>query len=107
MARFHSKLCSALAGSLILAGCCSTLPVVPHAIPCNASADLLNSKCPLPTGISTDATFQTLVDAMQNDRQALRECGISLDALRSSINLCNKATEEFNKKIDDINKKNK
>jgi hypothetical protein len=103
MAGFPWRLAWTLAGGVLLSGCCPTLPVVPHAIRCDASAELLRAKCPSPTRIPEDATFGTLVDAMRSDRQALRECGRALDALRDSIDRCNRATDEFNKRIDRIN----
>ena len=96
------KLTPILVGSLFIAGC-RTLPVVPHAISCDVSAELLASKCLPPRQIADDATFATLVDTMQADRQALRECGVTADALIETIKHCNQAIEEFNKKIDAIN----
>jgi len=107
MNRLRLKLGAMLASSVMLAGCCPTLSVAPHAIRCNADAELLAHKCPLPNQIPDDATFQAVVDAMRSDRQALRDCGISLDALRDSINRCNQTVDDFNKKIDEINAKNK
>ena len=88
--------------SLFIAGC-QTLPVVPHAIDCDVNAELLASKCPPPGQIANDTTFATLVDTMQADRQALRECGVTVDTLRDALKRCNAATDEFNKKIDALN----
>lgn len=88
--------------SLLFAGC-KTVPVVPHAIGCNASAELLASKCSPPIQIANDATFSALVDTMQADRQSLRECAVTVDALVATIKQCEQATSEFNKKIDGMN----
>lgn len=103
----QSKLGAILAASFLLAGCGPTLTVAPHAMRCDAKAELLAHRCLLPQQIPDDATFETVVDATRNDRQALRECGISLDTLRDSINRCNQTVDEFNRKIDEVNAKNK
>ncbi len=91
--------------SLYIAGC-KTLPLVPHAINCDVNAELLASKCATPKPISNDITYATMVDTMQADRKALRDCSITADALRDAIKLCNQATAEYNLKIDAINKNN-
>lgn len=93
--------------AVVLAACTRTLPVVPHAIRCDASAELLKSRCASPTPLSPDTTFATLVDAAQKDRQALQECGMTVKALQESINRCNGAIDGFNGKIDDVNDKNR
>jgi hypothetical protein len=98
------KFASFLPGCLFIAGC-QTLPVVPHAINCDVSAEMLASKCAKPVPITNDATYATLVDAMQADRKALQECGITGDAIRGALIRCNRATDEYNKKIDAINNK--
>jgi hypothetical protein len=82
---------------------CTTVPVVPHAVKCDVSAELLASGCAAPTPIAGDSTYAGLVDAMQADRKALRECGITVETLRNAITRCNLATGEYNKKIDALN----
>lgn len=99
------KLVPIFVGSLFIAGC-KTLPVAPHAIGCDVSAELMASKCATPRPITNDTTYATLVDTMLADRQALRECSITADTLRVALNRCNQATGEYNKKIDTINKTN-
>ncbi len=96
------RLGAALLGSLVVVGC-KTLPVVPHAIHCDVSAELQASKCAEPRQMANDATYAALVDTMQADRKALRECGATANALRDAIKRCNQATDEYNKKIDAIN----
>ena len=97
-----SKFAPFLLSCLFFAGC-QTLPVVPHAINCDVSAEMLASKCAKPVPIINDTTYSTLVDAMQADRKALQECGIKADAIRGALIRCNRATDEYNKKIDAIN----
>ena len=107
MNRLRSKLGAMLASIVMIAGCCPTLTVAPHAIRCDTDAELLAHKCPVPNQIPDDATFQAVVDAMRSDRQALLDCGIAFNALRDSINRCNQTVDDFNRKIDEINAKNK
>jgi hypothetical protein len=107
MNRPLSRLGTVLAGSLMLAACSPTLTVVPHAMRCDASAELLASSCASPKPIPDDATFSAVVDASRDDRQALRECGISLNTLRESMNRCNASVDEFNRKVDELNAKNR
>lgn len=102
MKALDSRFALILAGSLVVTGC-KTLPVAPHAINCDINAELLAGKCAAPRQIAKDATFAALIDAMQADRQALRECGATADALRDTLKRCNDATEKFNKKIDALN----
>jgi hypothetical protein len=96
------RLTPILLGSLFLAGC-KTLTVVPHAVSCEVSKELLAGKCAEPRPIANDTTYAALVDTMQADRKALRECGIAADALRDAIKRCNQATDEYNKKVDALN----
>jgi hypothetical protein len=102
MKSLNLKLAPILLITLFIAGC-KTLPVASHAVNCDASAELLASKCATPRQITNDTTYATLVDTMQADRKALRECGIAADALRETLKHCNQATDEYNKKIDAIN----
>jgi hypothetical protein len=88
--------------SLITSGC-QTVPVVPHAVNCDASPELLARKCATPGQIANTTTYAALVDTMQADRKALQECNVTADALRETLQRCNQATAEYNKKIDALN----
>ena len=101
------KLGLTLAAGALLAGCAPTLTIVPHMAGCELGDALRASKCAAPQPIADNATYSALVDAMLVDRQALRECGLSLTALRASLQRCNQATADFNNKIDVINAGNK
>jgi len=107
MKQLHSKLGLIPACCLLLISCSHTLPIVPHAIRCDANAELLKSRCASPSPVSGDTTFATLVDAAQKDRQALQECGMTVKALQDSIDRCNGTIDGFNKKIDELNDKNR
>jgi len=96
------KLAPVLLSGLFVTGC-QTLPVVPHALNCDANAELLAGKCAAPRQVSNNTTYAALVDTMQADRKALQECGIMVDTLRNTLNRCNQAADEYNKKIDALN----
>ncbi len=102
MKKADLKLAAIVLGGLLIAGC-GTLPVVPHAIKCEVSDQLLAGKCAAPKPVSIDTTYAKLVETMQADRKSLQECGLSADALREAIKRCNAATDEYNRKIDIIN----
>lgn len=95
-----------LLSALFATGCCTPLPVVPKAIRCEPSAELMARKCAEPAQIPKGATYGTLVDTMLADRKALSECVLTADELRESIEKCNLATDDFNKKIDKLNQSN-
>jgi len=93
-------------GCLLVGGCATPVPVVSHSLRCDTNAELLASKCAKPRTLAADATFETVVDVMRDDRQALLECGLRMEALQESISRCNQQTEQLNTRIDDINKLN-
>jgi hypothetical protein len=103
MSAHYLRPISLLAGGLLLAGCQTPLPVVPHAINCEVSAELLEGKCASPKPVPNTSTYASLVDTMQADRKSLRDCSIAADALRDAIRRCNLTTDEYNKKIDALN----
>ncbi len=105
MRRTRTKLVPLLLFSLNVGGC-KTVPLAPHAINCDVNTELLASKCATPKPVSNDMTYATLVDILQADRKALRDCSNTTDALRDAIKRCNRATAEYNQKIDTINKNN-
>ncbi|ADE12237.1 hypothetical protein [Sideroxydans lithotrophicus] len=97
------KLAPILLSGLFVTGC-QTVPVVPHALNCDVSPELLAGRCATPGPVTSDTTYAALVGIMQEDRQALRECSNAADALRDAIKRCNQAALEYNRKIDAINK---
>ncbi len=99
----YLKLPRILLAGFIVAGC-QTLPVVPHAITCEVNAELLASKCATPRPITNDTTYATLIDSMQADRKALQECAVTVETLRDTLKRCAQAANEYNKKIDGVNK---
>lgn len=89
--------------NIFVTGCTTPVPVVSQTMRCDASPDLLASECGKPKQIPEDATYETLLGVMRDDRQALLECGIKMEALRDSIVRCNQQTDQFNKKVEVIN----
>jgi hypothetical protein len=77
------KLAPILLGSLFLAGC-RTLTVVPHALGCDVSKELLSGKCAEPRPITNDTTYAALIDTMQADRRALAATRRQMSTTRRS-----------------------
>lgn len=98
----YPRLLPALVGGLLMTGC-QTLPVVPHALKCEVNTELLAVQCATPRPVANNATYASLVDTMQADRKALRECSLTAEALREAIDRCNRETDAYNQKIDTLN----
>jgi len=92
-------------GSLL--GCTTPVPVASHSLGCEVSSELLGSQCEQPRPVAEDATFESVVDTLRADRQALLECGSRMEALRESVIRCNRQAELYNKQVDEINGKSR
>lgn len=91
------------AGGLMVTGCATPVPVATHTLRCDVNGELLATRCEVPQTLPADATFETIVDVMRTDRQALLECGRTVEALRASLLRCNQQTDHLNDRIDEIN----
>lgn len=105
MSSLYIKICPVIACSLIVSGCATPVPVASHTLQCDVSMELLASKCKHPEPVSKETTYEEMVDVMREDRQALLECGLKLEALRDSIIRCNQQSEQFNNTMDEINRR--
>jgi hypothetical protein len=93
-----------LAGLALLAGGCTTvLPVIPKLVPCEIAAAQLQETCAAPGTIGADVTYSDVIGVAITDRKNLRLCAEKNRFLVESINACNAAIAEHNKKLDTIN----
>jgi len=93
-----------LAGLALLAGGCTTvLPVIPKLVPCEIAAAQLQETCAAPGTIGPDVTYSDVIGVAIADRKNLRLCAEKNRFLVESINACNAAIAEHNKKLDAIN----
>ena len=97
------KKLSPVLAALLLSACVTTMPVATNSIQCNPPEAQLAFKCAEPGKIPEGATFENLVDVMRADRQALRECSISLNALNETVRSCKQAIDQYNQKVDEAN----
>lgn len=94
---------SPILAALLLSGCVTTMPVATNSIQCNPPAAQLAFKCTEPAKVPENATFSNLVDVMRTDRESLRECSISLNALNETLKSCKQAIDQYNQKVDEAN----
>ena len=93
-----------LAGLALLAGGCTTvLPVIPKLVPCEIATAQLQETCAAPGTIGPDVTYSDVIGVAIADRKNLRLCADKNRFLVESINACNAAIAEHNKKLDAIN----
>ena len=93
-----------LAACVVLAsGCTTVLPVIPKLVPCEIAAAQLQEACAAPGTIGPDVTYSDVIGVVITDRKNLRLCAEKNRFLVESINACNAAIAEHNKKLDEIN----
>lgn len=106
MSSHGTKVGVIILGGFFVVGCVTPVPVATHALRCDVSEEILASQCDRPKQLPEDATYESVVDAMREDRQALLECGLKMEALKQSLVICRQQSEQFNKNIDEINDRN-
>ena len=94
-----------LAASAGLAGCSTTVNVVPEPLACPVSAEVLAQRCAEPLALADGATYGDLVKASVEDRNALRVCARHDRLLADSLVACNAALERYKVQIREINAK--
>jgi len=93
-----------LAACVVLAsGCTTVLPVIPKLVPCEIAAAQLQEACAAPGTIGPDVTYSDVIGVVITDRKNLRLCAEKNRFLVESINACNAAIAEHNKKLEAIN----
>ena len=101
MRRLRTLLLAAFA--LLAGGCTTVLPVIPKLVPCEIAAAQLQETCAAPGTIGPDVTYSDVIGVAITDRKNLRLCAEKNRFLVESINACNAAIAEHNKKLDEIN----
>ena len=93
-----------LAACVVLAsGCTTVLPVIPKLVPCEIATAQLQEACAAPGTIGPDVTYSDVIGVVITDRKNLRLCAEKNRFLVESINACNAAIAEHNKKLEAIN----
>jgi hypothetical protein len=93
-------------GVVALSGCAPTLPVLVHPVECPIAADQLAKRCAEPQAIADGATYGEVLQHYQLDRKALRDCAAHDRLLAEMIGLCQRAIQDYNARLDEINRHN-
>jgi hypothetical protein len=87
---------------LQLAGCATAVKVA-EPVDCDASADLLARRCAAPQDVPDGATYEQVLQAGGNDRDALRVCARHAQLLADVVRACNAAIDRHRSAIRGIN----
>lgn len=78
----------------MLAGCGTTVKMLPESLDCPVLPERLDTACAAPQALADGASFEQLIRASILDRQALQVCEKRRADLAASVRLCNKAVAE-------------
>jgi hypothetical protein len=95
----------AATGALALLGsaCTTVVPVIPKLVSCDIAAAQLREACAEPGLIGPEVSYSEVIGVAIADRKNLRLCAEKSRFLVASIEACNTAIAEHNKKLDEIN----
>jgi hypothetical protein len=96
---------AALALAALLAGCSTTVTLVPEPLACPVKPEVLAQRCTEPATLADGATYQALVKAGIDDRAALRQCAAHDRLLAQALEACDAALETYRQRIREINAK--
>lgn len=94
-----------LAACAGLAGCSTTVNLVPEPLSCPVSPEILAQRCSEPVSLPDGATYGDLVKASLEDRNALRVCARHDRLLADTLRECNASLERYKVQIREINDK--
>jgi hypothetical protein len=95
-----------LAAMAALGGCGTTVAVLPESLTCPVGNDVLDKTCDRPVALADGASFQDLLKAGIDDRNALRQCELRRQELADAMRRCNRAIDDYMVRIREINKAN-
>lgn len=98
-----SMRCTLLAPLALLAACGTTVKMLPESLDCPVLEQRLATTCAAPTMLPDGASFEQLIRASMQDRQALLVCEKRRADLAQTVRLCNKAVAEHLQKLRELN----
>jgi len=104
--RASARLGLALLASVALAGCGTSVKLLPENLSCPVTSAQLDTACTAPATLANGATFAQLVQAGIDDRAALRACESRRAELALALRTCNQAVERYLGEVREINKAN-
>ncbi len=92
-----------LACGAALAGCATTVTLVPEPLACPVADDVLAQRCDAPVMLADGATYYALIQAGVDDRAALRACAAHDRLLADALRECSAAIVLYQGRIREIN----
>ncbi len=86
-----------------LTACGTTVKLLPESLDCPVLEARLASGCAAPTALPDGATFEQVLRAGMQDRQALLVCEKRRADLAQTVRLCNKAVAEHLQTLRELN----
>lgn len=90
--------------AVLLAACGTTVKMLPESLDCPVLEERLAAACPAPTTLPDGATFEQVIRAGMQDRQALLVCEKRRADLADRIRTCNQAVADHLRKLRELNK---
>ena len=87
----------------LLAACGTTVKMLPESLDCPVLEERLAAACAAPTTLPDGATFEQVIRAGMQDRQALLVCEKRRADLADRMRLCNRAVADHLQKLRELN----
>lgn len=87
----------------VLTGCGTTVKVLPESLDCPVLPERLSTACTPPQALPDGATFEQLIRASIQDRQALQVCEKRRADLADTLRVCNKAVADHLVRLRELN----
>jgi hypothetical protein len=89
--------------AVVLTACGTTVKMLPESLDCPVLEQRLATTCAAPTMLPDGASFEQLIRASMQDRQALLVCEKRRADLAQTVRLCNQAVADHLQQIKAIN----
>jgi len=87
----------------LLTGCGTSVKLLPESLDCPVLPERLATACAAPQVLADGASFEQLIRASIQDRQALQVCEKRRADLAESVRICNQAVADHLAKLRDLN----
>ena len=87
----------------LLAGCGATVKLLPEPLDCPVPAELLAQRCAEPQAVADGATYEQVLRAGGQDRDALRRCALHDQTVVQALRACNAAIARHREALRAIN----
>ncbi len=87
----------------LLTGCGTSVKLLPESLDCPVLPERLATACAAPQALADGASFEQLIRASIQDRQALQVCEKRRADLAESVRICNKAVADHLARLRDLN----